>query len=85
MEMDVLSKPMRSAADTARRCAAWMVTQAYRLKNSTAGQGTTEYAILVGIIVLIAVIAIGAFREHLANLWSAIEDGINGIEPPKKH
>ncbi|MDR0500956.1 MAG: class III signal peptide-containing protein [Coriobacteriales bacterium] len=43
------------------------------------GQGTTEYAILVGVLVVIAVIAVVAFRGKLEELWTAISDGINGL------
>ena len=37
------------------------------------GQGTTEYAILVGVLVVIAIIAI------IQELWDAISSGINGL------
>lgn len=43
------------------------------------GQGTTEYAILVGVLVVIAIIAIVAFRGKVSELWSAISDGINSL------
>ncbi|MGR1083978.1 Flp family type IVb pilin [Olegusella massiliensis] len=43
------------------------------------GQGTTEYAILVGVLVVIAILAIIAFRGKVQELWSAIADGINGL------
>lgn len=43
------------------------------------GQGTTEYAILVGVIAVIAMIAIAAFRGRIAELWDAITSGINGL------
>jgi Flp pilus assembly pilin Flp len=43
------------------------------------GQGTTEYAILVGILVVIAIAAIVAFRGKIQELWTAIADGINGL------
>lgn len=43
------------------------------------GQGTTEYAILVGVLVVIAIVAIIAFRDKLTELWTAISDGINGL------
>ena len=33
------------------------------------GQGTTEYAILVGVLVVIAIIAITLFRPKLQELW----------------
>jgi Flp pilus assembly pilin Flp len=43
------------------------------------GQGTTEYAILVGVLVVIAIIAIVAFRGKVQELWTAIAEGINGL------
>jgi Flp pilus assembly pilin Flp len=43
------------------------------------GQGTTEYAILVGVLVVIAIIAVVAFRGKLQELWSAISEGINSL------
>lgn len=43
------------------------------------GQATTEYAILVGILVVIAIIAIIAFRDRVSALWQAIADGINSL------
>ncbi|MDR2108981.1 MAG: hypothetical protein LBP28_05950 [Coriobacteriales bacterium] len=43
------------------------------------GQGTTEYAILVGVLVVIAILAVMAFRDNLGELWSSITDGINGL------
>ncbi len=43
------------------------------------GQATTEYAILVGVIVVIAIIAIIAFRGKITELWQAITDGINSL------
>lgn len=43
------------------------------------GQGTTEYAILVGVLVVIAIIAITLFRPKIQELWDAISSGINGL------
>lgn len=43
------------------------------------GQGTTEYAILVGVLVVIAIIAVTAFRGKLQELWEAISSGINDL------
>ena len=50
-----------------------------RKLRETQGQGTTEYAILVGVIVVIAIIAVVAFRGKLQELWNAISEGINGL------
>ena len=49
------------------------------LAGEELGQGTTEYAILVGVLVVIAIVAILAFRERVSQLWSAIADGINSL------
>ncbi|MDO5329391.1 MAG: hypothetical protein Q4E88_04790 [Coriobacteriia bacterium] len=43
------------------------------------GQGTTEYAILVGVLVVIAILAIVIFKPKLEELWNAIAEGINGL------
>ena len=43
------------------------------------GQGTTEYAILVGVLVVIAILAIVAFRGKVTALWDAIANGINSL------
>ncbi len=43
------------------------------------GQGTTEYAILVGVLVVIAILAITLFRPKIQELWDAITSGINGL------
>lgn len=45
----------------------------------TKGQGTTEYAILVGVLVVIAIVAITLFRPKIQELWDAIANGINGL------
>ncbi len=43
------------------------------------GQGTTEYAILVGVLVVIAIMAILIFRDKVQELWTTIADGINSL------
>ena len=43
------------------------------------GQGTTEYAILVGVLAVIAMIAIAAFKDKISTLWDAITSGVNGL------
>lgn len=43
------------------------------------GQGTTEYAILVGVLVLMAIVAVVAFKDRLQELWTSITDGINSL------
>ena len=60
---------------------AWVAlsTRLRALAKSNSGQGTTEYAILVGVLVVIAILAIMMFRPKLQELWNAIADGINGL------
>lgn len=47
--------------------------------NRRAAQGTTEYAILVGVLVVIAMVAIALFKPKIQELWTAIADGINAL------
>ena len=76
-----------AAAEAARRRLASRVTEGIGLllrgargvMGERTGQGTTEYAILVGVLVVIAILAIAAFRGKVQELWSAITDGINGL------
>ena len=49
------------------------------LKEDDFGQGTTEYAILVGVLVVIAIVAIIAFKGKISELWEAITSGINSL------
>ena len=50
-----------------------------KLAREELGQGTTEYAILVGVLVLMAIVAVVAFRGRLQELWTEITDGINSL------
>lgn len=43
------------------------------------GQGTTEYAILVGVLAVIAIAAITLFKPKISELWNAIAEGVNGL------
>lgn len=56
-----------------------LVSYLQRLKKDESGQGTTEYAILVGVLVVIAIVAIIAFKGKVAELWEAITSGINSL------
>ncbi len=58
------------------------VKQVWGLRHElrkVSGQGTTEYAILVGVLVVIAILAITVFRPKIQELWDAISSGINGL------
>lgn len=68
-----------------RRCVRWRdglmkgVCLLQVKMRQRSGQGTTEYAILVGVLVVLAIVAITLFRPKLEELWTAIADGINGL------
>lgn len=64
----------RIAARLTRSAAA-----AAALAREERAQGTTEYAILVGVLVVIAIIVIIAFRDKISSLWDAISSGINSL------
>lgn len=49
------------------------------MSHNQCGQGTTEYAILVGVLVVIAIVAIIAFKDKISELWNAISEGINSL------
>lgn len=55
-----------------------LILLSLKLKDEN-GQGTTEYAILVGVLVVIAILAIVIFRPKLEELWNAIAEGINSL------
>ncbi len=69
----------------ASRCARWRnglmrgVCLLQVKMRQRCGQGTTEYAILVGVLVVLAIVAITLFRPKLEELWNAIADGINSL------
>ena len=68
--------------DRIRRVHCSLQWHAMRMKQRLAaerGQGTTEYAILVGILVVIAILAITIFRPKIEELWKAISDAIMGL------
>lgn len=65
-----------------QRCLCMAVRMQVRLQSwigSNRGQGTTEYAILVGVLVVIAILAITIFRPKIQELWDAIASGINSL------
>ena len=55
-------------------CVRRRMAQAHMRLMNEKGQGTTEYAILVGVLV-----AITMFRPKIEELWNAIANGINGL------
>ncbi len=57
----------------------YVAVGAQRFLREKKGQGTTEYAILVGVLVVIAILAITVFRPKIQELWDAISSGINSL------
>ena len=76
--MTRIENALNSVKGEARSCAS--LVRAFwdtrRSRTALPGQGTTEYAILVGVLV---VIAITVFRPKIQELWDAISSGINGL------
>lgn len=73
--MVALSIYLKEAVEAARRAA----LERFRAMAQEDAQGTTEYAILVGVLVVIAIVAIVAFKGKVSELWTAISDGINSL------
>ncbi len=67
-------KRRKRVNEIVQRIKHWLITM-----KSDSGQGTTEYAILVGVLVLIAIVAVIAFKDKIAELWNSIADGINSL------
>ncbi len=65
-----------SAIAVARRSAGRAAGGLLREKDAP---GTTEYAMLGGVRVVLAIVAIVAFRDRVSAWWGAISDGINGL------
>ena len=77
---------MNTMTDVAGKVWSWAFCRAIRARQRAeaplreeSAQGTTEYAILVGVLVVIAIIAIVAFKSKVEELWNAIKDGINSL------
>lgn len=77
--MGILEKLDGKVRNACARAHAHALQTVRAAQASEAGQGTTEYAILVGVLVVIAILAIMVFRPKLQELWNAIADGINGL------
>lgn len=77
---------MNTMTDVAGKVQSWAFCRSIRarqhakeLLQEESAQGTTEYAILVGVLVVIAIIAIVAFKGKVQDLWNAISEGINSL------
>ena len=64
-------------------CSQMLIGRFGRVLKDQRGQGTTEYAILVGVLVVIAIIAVVAFSGKLKDLWDAITSNMKTIVIPK--
>jgi Flp pilus assembly pilin Flp len=70
---------LRNVSEQVNRRLCWLLVEGRHRLRDQRGQGTTEYAILVGVLVVIAIIAVVAFRGKLQELWSAISEGVNSL------
>ena len=77
---------MNTMTDIAGKAWSWAFCRAIRVRQRAkallreeSAQGTTEYAILVGVLVVIAIIAIVAFTGTAQALWTAISAGTNSL------
>lgn len=75
----VLNETKTKSVNKARLLFSFLQVKTGNVLKNKSGQGTTEYAILVGVLVVIAIIAISLFRPKIQELWDAIAAGINGL------
>lgn len=57
----------------------WYARLSTKAQTRLRGQGTTEYAIIVGVIVVIAIVAIVGFKPKIQALWDAISNGLGSL------
>lgn len=74
-----MGETMLRAKARAYSAALRLRARAGELLREESGQGTTEYAILVGVLVVIAILAIIAFRGKVSDLWDAIKEGMDKL------
>ena len=70
---------IQSMRNNSQKASARLMLRLQQTLRDQKGQGTTEYAILVGVLVVIAIVAITLFRPKIQELWNAIATGINGL------
>lgn len=70
---------MQRASNFVTRETAKASVRLHQMLRSQRGQGTTEYAILVGVLVVIAIIAIVVFRPKLQELWDSIASNMETL------
>lgn len=83
---ELAGRVARASLGASARLGAWLARRAAPLRAAAGspvreeeGQGTTEYAILVGVLVVIAIAAIALFRGRIQTLWDSIASAINGL------
>ena len=83
---ELAERVARASLGASARLRAWLARRAAPLHAAAGsavreeeGQGTTEYAILVGVLVVIAIAAIALFRGRIQTLWDSIASAINGL------
>ena len=83
---ELAGRVARASLGAPARLGAWLARRAAPLRAAAGspvreeeGQGTTEYAILVGVLVVIAIAAIALFRGRIQTLWDSIASAINGL------
>jgi pilus assembly protein Flp/PilA len=54
-----------------------MLSMVKRLISEEEGQGMTEYALVLGVIAVGAIVTITAFRTQVAALWTSITTSIS--------
>lgn len=74
--METFKKGAGALAARMTMVAATLRRRVLELAEEESAQGTTEYAILVGVLVVIAILAIVAFKGKVQELWTAIQDGM---------
>ena len=52
-----------------------------RLWTEESGQGMTEYALIIGLIALAAIVTMGFFGESISNWFQSLTDEIDAIGP----
>ena len=67
------------AARAACAKAAALKARARTIARDERGQGTAEYAILIGVIVIIAVVAVLLFGDKLAQMWNAANGQMDNV------
>lgn len=70
---------LKRMEETCRTLSVKALVASHAALRRKGAQGTTEYAILVGVLVVIAILAITLFKPKIQQLWDAIASGINGL------